>query len=433
MQRKAFQALLIMVIAAMALSACSPAAAPTTAAPTTAAPQKATLPDVITVGVVEPLTGTFAVFGKQGQIGAELAIQDINDMGGIKSMGGKKLKLVVEDAGGTPDTATLATQDMITKNHPTAILGEYISRFVMAASAVTDRNKVILIADALVPQITQMGRQYLFRPGPTAMDHGALAYHFVMDTAKANNIPIKTLAFLNEDSANGLANTLGATTAALTDKIPVVASIEYAYDITDATQIVQQLKTANPDAIISTPYFNDGIVLAKALQEAGYYPKFLAGAGACGYVDPDSIKALGDAAEGLSMTYSYNPAKNTPQNNKFVAEYKAKYTVIPTEGAGMNYYGAMTLYEALEYSGTHFPNDPLNADNLRASFLALDLKSGPAEETYPSNEIKFDATGQNMFPGVIVMQVQKGQPVVVYPPDQAQAKPIFPNPHYKGQ
>jgi branched-chain amino acid transport system substrate-binding protein len=428
MQRKSFQALLILVIAAMVLTACSPAAAPTPAAA-----QKVALPDVITVGVVEPLTGTFAVFGKQGQIGAELAIQDINDMGGIKSMGGKKLKLMVEDAGGTPDTATLATQDMITKNHPTAILGEYISRFVMAASAVTDRNKVILIADALVPQITQMGRQYLFRPGPTAMDHGALAYHFVMDTAKANNISIKTLAFLNEDSANGLANTLGATTAALTDKIPVVASIEYSYDITDATQIVQQLKTANPDAIISTPYFNDGIVLAKALKEAGYYPKFLAGAGACGYVDPDSINALGDAAEGLSMTYSYNPAKNTPQNNKFVAEYKAKYTVIPTEGAGMNYYGAMTLYEALEYSGTHFPNDPLNADNLRASFLALDLKSGPAEETYPSNEIKFDATGQNMFPGVIVMQVQKGQPVVVYPADQAQAKPIFPNPHYKAQ
>ncbi len=55
---------------------------------------------------------------------------------------------------------------MISKNHPVAILGEYISRFVMAASEVTDREKVILIADALVPQVTQMGRQYLFRPGP---------------------------------------------------------------------------------------------------------------------------------------------------------------------------------------------------------------------------------------------------------------------------
>ena len=136
---------------------------------------RARLPDEIVVGSVQPLTGGFAVFGQDGKLGAELAIQHINEAGGIKSMGGKKLKLVSEDAGGTPDTAKLATESMISKNHPVAILGEYISRFVMAASEVTDREKVILIADALVPQVTQMGRQYLFRPGPTATDHGALS------------------------------------------------------------------------------------------------------------------------------------------------------------------------------------------------------------------------------------------------------------------
>ena len=418
--------LALVVIFVLFISACAPAAAVT---PTT--PAKKPLPTEIVVGVVQPLTGSFAVFGKEGQIGSEFAINDINEAGGIKSMGGLKLKMVVEDAGGTADTAKLATESMISKNHPIAILGEYISRFVMAASEVTDREKVILIADALVPQITQMGRQYLFRPGPTANNHGAMAYHFVMDTAKAAGVEIKTLAILNEDSANGRANSLGATEAALMDKTSIVTTLEYPYDITDATQIVQQLQKINPDVIIHTPYFNDAIVFGKAFKETGYYPKFIAGAGACGYVDPASISSLGAAAEGISMTFSYNPAKNTPQNKKFVNEYKAKYGYIPTEGAGMNYYDAMVLYEALEYSGTNFPNDPLNPDNLRASFLALDLKTGPAAETYPGTEIKFDATGQNLFPGVVVLQVQKGQPVVVYPADQAEAKPVFPNPYYK--
>jgi len=420
--------LALVVIFVLFISACAPAAAVT---PTT--PAKKPLPTEIVVGVVQPLTGSFAVFGKEGNIGSEFAINDINEAGGIKSMGGLKLKMVVEDAGGTADTAKLATESMISKNHPIAILGEYISRFVMAASEVTDREKVILIADALVPQITQMGRQYLFRPGPTATNHGAMAYHFVMDTAKAAGVEIKTLAILNEDSANGRANSLGATEAALMDKTSIVTTLEYPYDITDATQIVQQLQKINPDVIIHTPYFNDAIVFGKAFKETGYYPKFIAGAGACGYVDPASISALGAAAEGISMTFSYNPAKNTPQNKKFVNEYKAKYGYIPTEGAGMNYYDAMVLYEALEYSGTNFPNDPLNPDNLRASFLALDLKTGPAAETYPGPEIKFDATGQNLFPGVVVLQVQKGQPVVVYPADQAEAKPVFPNPYYTGK
>ena len=422
----AYLLMTVAVIFVMIAGACTPAPAATVATPA-AKP----LPDEIVVGVVQPLTGSFAVFGKEGQIGAELAIKHINEAGGIKSMGGKKLKVFVEDAGGTADSAKLATESMISKNHPVAILGEYISRFVMAASEVTDREKVILIADALVPQITQMGRQYLFRPGPTASNHGAMAYQFVKETAKAAGVEIKTLAILNEDSANGRANSLGATEQALMDKFQIVTTLEYPYDITDATQIVQQLQKTNPDVVIHTPYFNDAIVFGKAFKETGYYPKFIAGAGACGYVDPESIKALGDAAEGISMTYSYNPAKNTPQNKKFVDEYKATYGYIPTEGAGMNYYDAWVLYEALEYSGKNFPADPLNPENLRASFLALDLKSGPAVETYPSGEIKFDATGQNLFPGVVVLQVQKGQPVVVYPADGAEAKPIFPNPYYK--
>ncbi|MHB0987693.1 MAG: ABC transporter substrate-binding protein [Bellilinea sp.] len=405
--------------------ACAPAAPEAPAAPTAKA-----LPDEIVVGVVQPLTGPFAVFGKEGQIGAELAIKHINEAGGIKSMGGKKLRIVVEDAGGTADSAKLATESMISKNHPVAILGEYISRFVMAASEVTDREKVILIADALVPQVTQMGRQYLFRPGPTATNHGAMAYQFVKETAAAAGVEVTSLAILNEDSANGRANSLGATEAALKDKVSIVTTLEYPYDITDATQIVQQLEKANPDVIIHTPYFNDAIVFGKAFKETGYYPKFLAGAGACGYVDPASIAALGDAAEGISMTFSYNPAKDTPQNKKFVDEYKATYGYIPTEGAGMNYYDAMVLYEALEYSGKNFPDDPLNPDNLRASFLALDLTSGPAVETYPGDQIKFDATGQNLFPGVVVLQVQNGQPVVVYPAADAEAEPVFPNPYY---
>jgi len=432
----------VVVISVMLLTACQPATVIQTVVVekegeqvvVTATPppaEKAALPDEIVVGVVQPLTGAFAVFGQDGKLGAELAIQHINEAGGIKSMGGKKLKIVVEDAGEKPDSAKLATESMISKNHPVAILGMYISRFVMAASEVTDREKVILLADALVPQVTLMGRQYLFRPGPNANNHGALAYQFVRDVAKENGVEIKNMAVLNEDSANGRANTLGATEAALKDQFPVVTAQEYPYDITDASQIVQQMKKINPDVIIHTPYFNDAIVFGKAFKEAGWYPMFLAGAGACGYVDPESIAALGDAVEGVSMTYSYNPAKDTPQNKKFVEAYKAVKGYIPTEGAGMNYYDAMVLYEALEYAGANFPDDPLNPDNLRASFMALDLKSGPAVETYPSPEIKFNAVGDNEFPGVVILQVQNGEPKVVYPADEAETKAIFPNPHYK--
>lgn len=449
MNRKLIEVLVtVFVLMALVLSGC---AAPAQEAPkeitvvvekegetvvevVTATPEpaeKVELPDEIVIGIVQPLTGWAAVYGKEGQIGTELAIKHINEAGGIKSLGGLMLTTKVEDAGDSPDSAKLATESMISKNHPVAILGMYISRFVMAASEVTDREKVILIADALVPQITQMGRQYLFRPGPTASDHGKMAYQFVKESAAAEGVEITGLAVLNEDSANGRANTLGATEAALMDQFPVVRSLEYPYDITDATSIVQELQKVNPDVIIHTPYFNDAIVFGKAFEEVGWYPKILAGAGACGYVDPASIESLGDIAEGISMTFSYDPYKDAPANAKFVEEYKAEYGVIPTEGAGMNYYGAWVLAEALELSGTMFPDDPLKPENLRAAFMALDLSSGPAVESYPGNHIKFTPLGDNESPGVIVLQVQDGVPITVYPEDAKKADPIVLNPHYQ--
>lgn len=45
-------------------------------------------PKQIVVGCLEPLTGSYAVFGTEAKIGMEIAIQHINAAGGVKSLGG---------------------------------------------------------------------------------------------------------------------------------------------------------------------------------------------------------------------------------------------------------------------------------------------------------------------------------------------------------
>jgi len=84
------------------------------------------------------------------------------------------------------------------------------------------------------------------------------------------------------------------------------------------------------------------------------------------------------------------------------------------------------LKEALELSGTLFPDDPLNSDNLRKAFLELDLTSGPAVETFPVNHITFDGKGDNPYARATIMQVIKGEPKVVWPFDEAEAEFVFP-------
>jgi branched-chain amino acid transport system substrate-binding protein len=441
MSKKAFSVMAVIIVLTMLVSACAPAAPATPAAPaapaTAAAPvapaatEAKQLPDEIVVGVLEPLTGSYAVFGTNAEFAVELAVKDINDAGGIKSMGGKKIKLVVQDTGDSVDSAKLGMESIISKNHPVAIIGSYVSRWTISLSEITDREKVIYVTDGVVPDVTKQGRQYIFRPSATVNQYGTMAYRFVKETAAANNIPINTVAILNEDSLFGRMSSLAITGAVLADKIKVVSTIEYAYDLTDATPIIQQLKAANPDVIFQTPYYNDGILFAKGYKEMGFYPKFIQASGGSGFVDPQSVAAEGDAAEGLAMAFCYSPDKNTPQNQKFVKEFVAAKGFVPTEAAGGGYMDMMTLYEALELTGKSHADDPLKPENLRDAFLNLNLTSGPAAEVIPSGKIKFSATGDNDLADATIMQVQNGKTVTVFPPEIAVAKPIFPNPHYK--
>jgi branched-chain amino acid transport system substrate-binding protein len=392
-------------------------------------PEKpAELPEKIVVGCLEPLTGPHAVFGTEAKIGMELAVKHINEAGGIKSLGGKQLELVVEDAGETADTAKLGAESIISKHHPVAVLGLYISRITVAASEVTEREKVILIADALVDSVTEMGRRYLFRPAPKASVHGASAVQFVVEAAKKAGKPVEKVAILNEDSGFGRSNATGAMDAALNNGLTIVYQKEYPFDIADVSAIVGDIKGAKPDFVAHCPYFNDAILFGKTFREAGAIPKFISGMGACGYTDPESIKNLGQTSEFYSNTYSYNPAKDTPQNKKFVEDFKAQVGHIPTEAAGMNYYAMMILWEALELSGQLSPNDPLNPDNLRQAFLQLDLTSGPAIETYPSAHIKFNEVGDNPDARATILQVIDGEPKVVWPFEDAEAEAVFPRP-----
>ncbi|OYT48262.1 MAG: hypothetical protein B6U85_03000 [Desulfurococcales archaeon ex4484_42] len=353
----------------------------------------------ITIGLLEPLTGAHAVFGLEAKQAAELMVDIINnELGGIKSLGGAKLKLVVEDVGETPETGKLAAEKIISQYHPPIVLGAYISRITAGVAEVTNREKVILVMDALVDYLTQKGWKYVFRAAPKASDHGRSAARFVLEMAKKHGLTIKTAVVMNEDSIFG-------------------------HNVAEGAIEV---------------YFHDGVLIAKAIKGMGFKPMFIAGAGACGYTDPDSIKAAGDAVLWYTNTYSYNPARPTPWNQYIVKKFIERYGKLPTEAGGIIFYSIMVVKEALEKAGEMFPDDPLNPDHLRQAFLALDLedKFSIAAQLYPTGRIKFNENGDNIYAGTAVLQVQRigGElkPVVVWPDAEPGVQPIFPRPDWPG-
>lgn len=438
--RTLWKMLAVAVAAIVTLSSCAPAATPTpqvivqketqivqvTAVPEP--PPELQLPATIVIGSLEPLTGGLAVFAGEALTAQRLAIKHINDAGGIHSLGGLQLSLVSEDTTQETDAARLATESLISKANPVAAVGYFMSRLTMGGSEVTEREKVILISDALVDTLMTRGFRYILRAAPSSAQHGTTGVNFVVEAGERYGVPIETIAILNEDSAFGRSVALGCVEQALKLQMPIVYQREYPYDISDVSSIVAGIQDADPDVILHAAYFNDAIVFAKAFEETGYKPKFILGLAGTGYTDPDSVKALGDVANYYANSYSYNPAKKSPQNIKFVEEFVAETGQIPTEGGGISYYSMWCLAEMFELSGQLFPDDPLNPDNLREAAQQLDLTSGPAAETTSVTHIDFDGTGQNIHARATILQVFDGEMKVIWPFDEAEVEAAFPRP-----
>jgi branched-chain amino acid transport system substrate-binding protein len=393
-------------------------------------PGEAFKPTEIKIGLVEPLTGAYAVFGTEAKQAAELIIEDINNKGGIKNLKGAKLTLVVEDSKSTVDGAKLAAQRLVSVELVPIILGAYISRHTGGMLDITEPAKVIVVADALVDYLTEQG-EYIFRVCPKNSAHAVTNVNFIYEMLKRAGIDPKTvsIAIINEDSIFGKLGGLAAEERAATLGMNVVDRIEYPYDIADMTPIVSRLMEKEVDIVIDHPYFGDALLFAKTVHDLGWKPMFIAGQGACGFADPESIEAGGVTVEYITQTYSYSWARNTAYNNWFVSEFEERYGKKPTEAGGIVAYSLWVIKEVLELYGEMFPEDEtLDPDHLREAFLSLEITSGPAADLYPTGRIEFNEVGDNAYAGAVIYQVIEGDAYLVWPLVGAQRDAIFPRP-----
>ena len=417
-------------------TATTPTTTAITTTPTSAMTPTTTKPKIkeVVIGCIEPLTGEFAVFGKEVVNGVKWAVDYINKHGGIKSLGGAKLKLVVEDAGETVESTRLAAEKLIKEHHPVMIEGTFMTYQQFALNDVAEKYKVLVISCSLGDEVYEAGYKYYIGLAPTATANGANLAKFLVWAQKKYlpDHPIHRVAILAVHEAYGEYQVLGFTKmlSELSPETEVVYVRFYSPEIRDFKPILDEVIAKNPDILVACSFFYDGVLLAKTIKELDWHPMFIAGMGASAFCDPDSIKAAGEAVEYYVNVYSYNPAKSTPTNKQFVEDYKKMYGKIPTEAAGIGSYNILTAAAILELAGEMFPDDPLNPEHIRAAAFELDLKSGPAVEVYPGDRIRFAPNGKIMDPANAVYQVINGSTYVVWPPEYAEREPVFPRPDW---
>jgi branched-chain amino acid transport system substrate-binding protein len=443
--KKEYVAIVAVVVVVIAIAAAyvvslPPAPTTTTTTPTTTTTTTPTVttPTVTTpkiekvrIGLVEPMSGWASVFGIEAANGVRIAVQHINDSGGIKSLGGAKIELVEEDAGETVDKTKSAAERMAGVYKVPIVFGAYISKQTLAMCEVLD-GKAIVMIDGLSDYITEQGFTTVFRATSPASYFGRGAVAGVLDWAEKKGVEIKTAAVLNEDSVFGRYVRIGMLEELMRRGVSVVYEKEYYYLITDVSSIMTELQSAKPDAVFHCPYFNDALLFARAVHELGSPAKIWAGGGACGWVDSPSIREGGAAVEYFTNSYVYNPRKNTTWNQKFVADFRALTGEDPADAAGEAYFSIWVIKEVLEEAGKRYPQDPLNVNHLVEILHTIEITSGPAIETYPGKVIAFDEKGDTKYPGIHVMQVQNGKSVTVWPFDVADGDMIIPRPDFSG-
>ena len=110
-----------------------------------AVPLRGWAADPVNIGALYPTTGSMAQIGVGCVAAAKLAVDMVNEAGGIKSLGGARLNLIISDVQSDTTVTRTETDRLITGNKLSAIHGCYASALTLIASEVAERAKVPLI------------------------------------------------------------------------------------------------------------------------------------------------------------------------------------------------------------------------------------------------------------------------------------------------
>ncbi len=230
----------------------------------------------VKVALIAPLSGPWARQGDLVRKGAEMAIDDINQAGGIKALGGAKMKLVIADTGDTAEKAKDAAQRLMSQE-PDLVAGEgaWLSSFTLAVTEVTERAELPWFTLSYSDQITDRGFHYVFQSSATADRQAELALPTIMDMAKAaTGKSPTTTGIISDNTAAPVSFVKPMRNGGLAKYgLKLVVDETYTPPLSDATPLIAKVRTARPDFLwtISTNVPDDTVIFQK-LSEMGIGP-----------------------------------------------------------------------------------------------------------------------------------------------------------------
>jgi branched-chain amino acid transport system substrate-binding protein len=374
-------------------------------------------PAPIKLGILQPVTGALAQDGEYGRLGAEMAIQEINSTGGIKSIGGAQIQMVFGDARSNPEGGTAEVERMNGEG-VVAVVGGFASPICLASSQAASRYDLPYVVDVGVADtIVTRGLRNTFRFSP---GFGSITRTALDNLVTLNNNagrPAKTVVVVHEDGlfGSGMARLMGTELPAR--GFEVLETISHPTPARDMSNIALRIRALNPDLIIPSSYYAEFVLLSQTLLQRRIRPKgiycVLNGAAS-------NFRFVREFPQPANLVMDVNhwadPRKPKTAELRRAVEAQNRFWLYNTP---MNYSAVMLVADALERAG--------RAD--RGAVIEALAKTDGAftRHVMPYGPTKFE-NGQNTAGQAVNTQVQDNDIKVIFPNDFADARPIFPWP-----
>jgi branched-chain amino acid transport system substrate-binding protein len=364
--------------------------------------------ETVNIGALYPVTGSLAQIGQGCVAAAKLAVEMVNEAGGIKSLGGAKLNLIISDVQSDTTVTRTETDRLITGNKLSAIHGCYASALTLIASEVAERARVPLLTGSSSDQLNK-GRRFTFTPFARASQFAQTQ----LQMAKLVGDKPK-VAVIFENTAFGTSTSNGLRELAPAEGVEIVMFEPYSAGFADASPLINKVKASGANALFSVSYLNDLIQIVRTVKQVGLNVAINGGSG--GFVIPDFYKNVGKLADGLQGVAHWN--HDSDENaQKVNTEFKKRTGEFLFEYAGGLVAQTFMIADALERAASPDPQ------KVREALAALDVSSGYAAMG-PGGKVKFGPDGKNIYAHPVGVQWQNGDLASVFPQADARAQLI---------
>lgn len=372
---------------------------------------------VVKIGLPHPVTGAWSDGGQNSVNGALLAIDDINEAGGIEALDGATLEGIVADTGSEdPGQAGTVTRQLIEQDGVAALIGSYVSAFTTTASTEAEKAGVPIISQSYADTLTERGYTYFFQLPPTASALGGDVVSYVRDAYADAGTELSTAAVLASNDASIQAQGQAAIDQAGSAGLEVVYENFYPQDLSDATVMVQSTLAQDPDVIFLGGPTGAAVAIIQAIRSLGYEGPVV-GLGGGGILTPQFGELLGDDVNGILSQAAWSFDLPFDGLEDVAAAYTERFgsDFMPQE-AGESYVAVWVLAEAMSKAGSAEP------EAIAEALRTTEFTEGPAS-FMPGDAVSFAESGVNedVFP--IMIQWQNGKPATVWPSEVQVSQP----------